>query len=258
MPTNPVFNRVYDREYFSGTQAGLYIGDVYVDEVVSAAWSVQQTKTPIYGYASQLFDAVSAGPVLVTGNFTVNFKQSGYLYLILMRYKQLNDAVEQALGTVAASKFRNALKWPTKNNKVPSPFVKDGRGKNLDGINRITIERIMKGEANKDERFEFYNSLAGLASQLGEDKEFEDIVEVFEDQVWGKSPGDLDKMIRRSDDNAFDNFEMYMTFGDYNNRDANHTVRRLSGVRLVGSSIAVTISGEPVMEEYSFIARNSF
>lgn len=255
MPTNPIFNRVYDREYFSGTQAGLYIGDVYVDEVVSASWSVQQTKTPIYGYASQLFDAVSAGPVLVTGNFTVNFKESGYLYLILMRYKQLTDAVDQVLSTVAPSRFTNK---PGGRNRIPSPFVKDGRGKNLDGINRVTIERIMKGEASKDERFEFYNSLAGLASQLGEDKKFEDIVEVFEDQVWGKAPGDLDKMVRRSDDNAFDNFDMYMTFGDYNNRDANHTVRRISGVRLVGSSMAVTISGEPVMEEYSFIARNSF
>src|SRR3990167_7047716 len=128
----PIFNRVIDRDYFTGTQASIYIGDVYVDEVVSYAYSVQQTKTPIYGYASQLFDAVSAGPVLVTGNFSINFKESGYLYLILMRYKQFNDAVEQALEKKGIRNARN-------HAHIPSPFVKDGRGRGLDGIDRRSI-----------------------------------------------------------------------------------------------------------------------
>ena len=82
-------SRVYDLDYFTGSQCAVYIGDVFVDEVTNIAFKVNQSKQPIYGYASQLFNAVAPGRVLVQGQFTVNFKESGYLFIILARLKKM-------------------------------------------------------------------------------------------------------------------------------------------------------------------------
>lgn len=76
---------LYDLEYYTGSQVSVYIGEVLVDEIESLAFSLRQNKTPVYGYASKLFDAVIPGNVLVQGQFTVNFIDSGYMFAILAR-----------------------------------------------------------------------------------------------------------------------------------------------------------------------------
>ena len=247
MASQIIQNRVYDKDYFSGTQAALYIGDVFVDEVVNFQFRVQQKKVPIYGYASSLFDAVSKGQVLVAGSFSINFKETAYLYLILQRYKKLN----QALGQLNLG-FNNG-KFVKQPRGVPSPFQNDEKK-----ILRQSVERLIQGTATKAERYEFYNSLAGFASQVGEDTFFEDWAEAFEDEVWGTASEDLDSQIRRTDDSFFDGFDMYFTYGDFNNPEANHTVERISNIYLTGREKAVNISGEPIVETYDFFARNSF
>lgn len=255
-----LFNRVYDKEYFSGTQAAIYIGDVFIDEAISFSYSVQQQKTPIYGYASQLFDAVSAGPVLVQGNFAINFKEAHYLYLTLMRYHTFQREVKQKLieatnnNKVFIDKFFGSIGVTyNKGNPRPSPFSEYEKK-----INRVGIESIIKNTATKEERFEFFRAMSGFASTYGLDVKFEDLAEVLEDQVWGKSTEDLDRVVRRTDDNFFDDFDLYVTYGDYNNEAANHTVRRLTGVHLTGMSQMFNVSGEPIAEEYSFFAKNVY
>lgn len=265
-PTEPQFTgEIYDNEYFSGTQASLYIGDVLVDEISSFAFNVQQTKTPIYGYASQLFDAVSKGPVIVTGTFTINFKEANYLYLVLMRYQAFTKAVDEQIrkatnNTIARSKKGqetnaelglNALN-SLRSGRVPTPFDPDSKK-----VIRQGIERLISGKATPGERTEFFQSLTGFASTRGLDTEFEALAEVLEDSVWS-IPENADDLVRRTDDNYFDNFDLYFTYGDYNNLKANHTVERITGVHLTSRGKAVSVSGEPIQEEYQFIARNSF
>lgn len=258
MPPRTVLNRVYDKEYFSGTQAALYIGDVFVDEIVGYSFAVNEVKTPIFGYASQLYDAVSKGTVIIHGNFAINFKESAYLYLILNRYKRLADDIDFItdgalnLGTSEGELVIRAKKNP----RIPSPFQNNKEGGQ---ILRTTIERIINGQVTNEERFNFYQSLAGFATVAGApDRTFEDYAEAFEDRVWGTPPIELDGEIRRPTDSYFDGFEMYFTFGDFNNPQANHTVQRITGVHLTRSSKAVNVSGEPIMEQYEFFGRNSY
>jgi len=86
--SNP-FSVFYESPYFSGSQAGVYIGDVYIDEITSIRYRGTQQKIPIYGYASQLFDRVAPGPFIVEGEFTINFKESAYLWAVLERYEEV-------------------------------------------------------------------------------------------------------------------------------------------------------------------------
>jgi hypothetical protein len=273
---------LYDLDYFSGSQAALYIGDVWVDEVVNFQYSVQQSKQPIYGYASQLFDDVSAGTVLVQGSFSINFKESGYLWLVLQRYKRFDDATKQIIskygnttniltgafpvlgaGTKDFNKATNTL--PLGDPAAASigsnnPFARIQFGnKHIDAISRANIERLISGEATKSERFQFYNDLSGYATSNNphaRDTVFENVVEVFEDRVWEDNTTDLEDEPRRIDSNFYDNFDMFVTYGDYTKPGANHTVRKITGVRLLGMAQSIEISGEPVLEQYSFIARN--
>ncbi len=219
-----LLNRVYDKDYFSGTQAALYIGDVFVDEVASYAFRVNQSKTPIYGYASDLFDAVTKGPVLVTGQLAINFKESAYLYLILMRYKRLESNASDIL-KVNITDPRKLVDTFVGNerdadkSRIPSPFELDDKK-----IVRQVIERILQGNVSKEERYSFYQALAGFASIAGQDTTFEHFAEAFEDAVWGVPSNNLDKLVTRTDDSFFNNFYIYFTYRNYNNPQANPTI----------------------------------
>lgn len=74
----------YASQYFTGTQASIWVGDIWIDEVFGIQFSASQSVLPIYGYASAFFDAVAKGKVLVYGAFEINFIDEGYLYAILM------------------------------------------------------------------------------------------------------------------------------------------------------------------------------
>ena len=253
----PIQSKIYDKEYFSDTQAALYIGDVFVDEVTSYGYFRQHQKTPIYGYASNKFDGVSDGPIIINGTFSINFKEAHYLYLVLMRYHNFAREINKRMDGITASQ-RNDQKLPSpilrvKNPKLPGQFVEKQTK-----IMRLGIERLMQGTATKDQRTEFYQALGGFASTYGLDKNFEDIAEVLEDQVWGVDATTFDDVVRQPDDSFFNNFDMYFTYGDYNNPAANHTVERITGVHLTGRSKSVNVSGQPIQEEYTFFGRDSY
>jgi hypothetical protein len=255
------FTSVYDLEYFSGSQMFLYIGDVLVDDVTSLQYVRQQTKRPIYGYASQLWDDCREGQVLIQGSFTINFKEQGYLWAILRRYHQVMNV---EVGFESRGQKRLFAARQGLRRDMPELVNRAGRvvGSNGTAISRQNIERITQGEINRQDRFDFYSGLAGYSTfNAGEpkDKTFEDLVEAFEDQVWNpkSTNANLNSQIRNPDDNRFDGFDMYVVFGNYANPKANHTVQKIIDVRLTSQGKAITIDGSPIQEEYTFLAQTT-
>jgi hypothetical protein len=263
VPTSVPLTRVYDLEYFSSNQCFLYIGDVWVDEVTSMQYVRQQQKTPLYGYASQLFDATSAGHVLVSGSFSINFKEQGYLWAVLRRWHSLDSKMLDIKGyrDPASAKKARAL---VMNKRGADPFNSTGGrpvvGSNGTKISRATIESITKGDASKTDRDKFYKSLAGYSSfDVGspQDRTFEDIVEAFEDEVWNTADNaDLLNEARNPDNVLFDNFDAYVVFGNYSNPKSNHTVQKIIGIRLTSQGKTIMMNDQPIQEQYSFIARS--
>jgi hypothetical protein len=275
--------RVYAKDYFTGVQAGIYIGDVYIDEVTSIQYSLMQSKVPIYGYASQLFDAVVPGVVIVEGNLSINFKESGYLWIVLSRYKKLQEAIDSAVGK--AIKAGGSGLDLVKNRKIPGsdivgspynlamnsktgdtqagvniPFVRTNK---YDAISRAGIEQIVSGRATRAERFKFYENISGQISRegVGSRNIFESLASTFEEAVWQEQAItgqdiSLDIQARRADSNIFDDIDIFITYGDWTNPSADKTVRRLRGVRFTGFTQAFDYSGNPIQESYSFMARN--
>lgn len=275
---------VYNIEYFSGAQVSLYIGDVWVDEVTTLSYGYQQSRTPIYGYASTLFDDVSEGRILVTGQFTINFKEAGYLWLILNRFRELNhnkssltaptegpfknsgsaarDNIEQIVNNETSTLKRNrffqdlaksiiAEKRNPKGELSPelnqaglSSLVRASTSASLGGFS--SVQRSIAGGQPIDERRN-----VGKAERK---------FEVFEDALWksgGDEPSSLDNDDRRADDTRLNPFEIYVAFGDFaGDNTANHTIERIRNVYILGKSKQVSIDGLPIQEQYSFIGRN--
>jgi hypothetical protein len=87
----------YGSQYFTGAQASIWIGDIWVDEVFGIQFSASQSILPIYCYASQFYDAIAKGKALVQGIFEINFIDQGYLYAVLneMQNRQTNVNKDQ-------------------------------------------------------------------------------------------------------------------------------------------------------------------
>ncbi len=265
-----ISTKVYDLEYFSGAQMNMYIGDVLIDEVTSMQVQVGQRKLPMYGYASQLFDKVARATVIVEGTFTINFKESGYLYAVMERYKRRSMGFSGPLVSpfVSTTDFSALSKTRTGGAKLNG-----NRGvlkrENIEQID-ASVDAIVRGEVNgrplrKEDEINYFRALSGFnngapprdGTVAGGLNPAEDIFEAFEDKVWGSNELTEDSEGRRGDSNRWDDFTIYATFGDYNRNDGvNHTAKRIDHVHLIGQSQTIMINGEPLAEQYSFIARN--
>jgi hypothetical protein len=85
-----------DGTYFQAAQARMYIGNLFIDELVTCQFQLMQNRIPIYGYRSRKFDAVGTGHSLVQGQIAINFVTEGYLYVALKEHDRLLAAAAPA------------------------------------------------------------------------------------------------------------------------------------------------------------------
>ena len=261
MPSEPWKRGIYDNDYFSGAQVALYVGDVWVDEVTQLAFQVHQSRSPIYGYASPLFDDVSKGNVMVQGQFSINFKEAGYLWLVLNRYKKM--MVEDG--------------WKTPiMGKDPRDKIACSEWAQTYNIEQIVSDQeLISTKMAEDDKLKALHELARLETQAklagfssdtratGSTEGAESIFESFENLIWNGSKGKVLNGLpvgtdtRRADDPRLNPFDIYITYGDYTGDDRiHHTIQCLSNVYILGNSKQVVIDGQPIQETYSFIAKD--
>lgn len=70
------------KRYYSTSDAELFFGNIYIDEVTDIMWQETQNSMPIYGYNSYCFDDIAVGTRLVQGQFSINYTKSNYLGLL--------------------------------------------------------------------------------------------------------------------------------------------------------------------------------
>lgn len=91
------YQQLYGRRTFkydavSGAQIKVQLGeDVIVDDCTAIQFTLTQSKKPIYGYHSQLFDAIAPGVVIVHGRLWLNFIHQGYLRVLIEGFKRGHD-----------------------------------------------------------------------------------------------------------------------------------------------------------------------
>jgi hypothetical protein len=267
MSRDPSIRRgVYDSDYFSGAQVAIYIGDIWVDEVSSLMFQMREPRTPLYGYADTLWRDVSRGQVFVQGSFSVNFKEAGYLWLVLDRYKHVIERRQSPLtkftddekkkfgiNSEVARTFnieeQYVQDYITKGNSPDSKASQIAAMKALtENYMLLQSQKILTGYAS---------TARGLGGAANEMQGAESVFENFENKIWGQSNQKLDELNRRVTDKDLNPFDIYITYGDYVGDDRlHHTIQKLEQVYLVSAGKQIIIDGSPIQEEYGFIARN--
>jgi hypothetical protein len=87
-PSNISEYRLFPSDYFSGCDIALYFGNIYIDEITSLQFMMQEQILPLYGYADFRYRDIPHGNRIVIGQFSINFKESAYIYLILDKIKR--------------------------------------------------------------------------------------------------------------------------------------------------------------------------
>ena len=232
----------YEFDYYSGSQISIYIGDILVDDIESIQFNVTQTKRPIYGYGSQYFHTVADGQVLVEGGFSIPFKEADYILAVLENY------------TLRSGPIKEVTHITIDGYPITKPKIQ---------VLQHNIERYLENRSKNftDNPFELARDLSAVS-----DETFENIAERFEDQLWRKpkekflEPNqqiagfDFSGEIRRADQMPL--FDIYILYGDIANAAANHTIKKLIDVSIVGQGQTISVGGEPISEVYRFFARN--
>ena len=234
----------YPQDYFTGAQARIYFGSVWVDDIATIQYQSSHSKTPLYGYGDHQFRMVAKGQFLVRGSFTVAFKETGYMYSVMK---------------LVQSELNGTASFTDKSFNTYIDYISQG----------MTVEQALDYTASK------HNTTGVVGTQFKQQADFEDIAEVMEDAIWGKpgTPVNFQGRIPRSDELDYnqytsnneignngdidrDSFDILITFGNYKsgNDSAETTMISLNGVHITGESMIVSPAAEPIGVTYDFFA----
>lgn len=230
--------RRFNEDYFSGADVRIYFGDIWVDEITRLEFTLQENVAPIYGYASYTWDKVARGSRQIQGSFSINFKESYYLFAVLEKLAE----------------------------KLKSPSIPDFDKKNFK--EGVTIEHLLSkaGHSSFDDLAEeFEKSLWGesknqsikkATNQRSKDSYFYPEYPLGRGQDGSFQGYDESISQKALRDNGFD---ILITYGPYNEpgraKDPG-TVESLIGVQLTGVSKVIGQDGKPIEEQYTFIAKD--
>ncbi|MGI4814859.1 MAG: hypothetical protein ACRYGG_16215, partial [Janthinobacterium lividum] len=85
-PSEWIYPNNSQGKYLTGTQARIYIGNLFIDEIDTLYYAFNNNRIPVYGYSSANVDAFGQGRRLVQGQLSVNFVSEGYLFTVLSEY----------------------------------------------------------------------------------------------------------------------------------------------------------------------------
>ena len=238
----------FPQEYFSGADVSIYLGDQFLDEVNSIQFTMIQNVRPIYGHSSYTWDDIAVGQRLVQGSFTINFKEPFYLERKVARAYGLPEPESREMWGSLPDLFTEL------KNRLPHLFDSD------------------------DDRFP-YNVMMHIV--LRDSPEINSIVDGVKNYYW--APGaqetqDKDYLFK-------ERFNIYIAMGNVQHQNSfdvyygpgrwisyrggedlsrSMALLKMYGPRLMLAEVQITgvsqindvASEQPVMEQYTFVAKD--
>jgi hypothetical protein len=254
----------FHQTYWSGLDAQVFAGDVFLDELITLQWRLDEVVAPLFSYASYTYDSVMHGARRVSGSFMINFKRQGYLYELLEQWDK---------------------KVPIPN-RAPRDWTRDEAFR-LARHGHATVEDLtaMAGQAGFPVR-----NLGGF--QKLDHKTLGRVADAFEKAIWDEPQREKSPQVQsvrgaltaRTESNRprfrlSHPVELAIHFGSVAQQGASARVQgaglvgyggdtnenaalpvgtslKLSGVVLTSREQVLDDSGRPVLENYGFIARD--
>ena len=224
----------YRLQYFTGTQASIWIGEAWVTECFGLSFSATQNIIPIFGYASTTFDAVAKGKVLVQGSFEINFVDEGYLYYVL--HKMNSEKIRQP------DEFNESQYLLTGE---PSPTTMVGKR-----INDLVLGKEAYGTPAEQQQASVL--VLDELTSLTLNQTDRVVRELDIQRALGAKAG-----IRNNKRNIIYDIIPFNLQGIFGNPEWSKEVteKRLLNCFLVSNEMIVTVDDQPLKERYSFIGQ---
>lgn len=219
--------------YFTMTQARVYIGDIFIDELNYCQFILQNNKIPIYGYASRDFDNIAQGKSLVQGQFGINFISEGYLFTALKEYNDLSGSGNVVDATTDTTTQNQATLLSLVNKmQNPDPSWTPAMFTTAKAqINQLVIDLGPQGPQA------IQSAKAGIDSAIKKQS----------DSILGLPGGDYN-VNATYNDIEFDIVIQYTGAG-------RTITRRIERCHLISNESIMDHSGTPIIDSYGFIAR---
>lgn len=81
----------FDSSYWSGLHMDVYLGKVHMPEIIQMSYQIVETVKPYWGYASYIPHRLHHGSRIVQGEFSLNFKRFGYMFSLLRVLREKED-----------------------------------------------------------------------------------------------------------------------------------------------------------------------
>lgn len=236
------------KEYFSGANVKVYFGDVWVDQIHSIHFSMQEQVTPIYGFNSYKFDKIARGTRLVSGMFSLNFTESGYLQTILER---VSSSIDEGKGLSLNDSQGDVLSVDTKKQSSQQTIQNllsmeggdtyesyiDSLKDSFWGTNQISKNTVVSGSISKEHDSFYFPNAEGVDTENPlKEHGFNILIDYSPDA----NKRDFEDCIRNADKDG----SLYQTY------------RSIIGVHITGESQEMSANGQVLTQNYSFIARD--
>ena len=258
MPTNIQNNSFYDyqyqrrantdKSYFSGANARVYFGDIWVEEMVSIQFGIDENVAPIYGFNSYMFDKVARGTRMVSGAFIINHTETDYINIILEElYRNIDSQNKNLLGNsqldglmsdlTTSNSIRNIENLLEINEgKTYNEYVRNLRNSywGTQSTSQNTIQK--RGMAREYDTNYFKNKEGSSEVNLLKDHGFNILIDY--------SPSANERDFKAAIKNLKNKSSLSQSF------------RSIIGVHITGENQIISPDGQPIQTQYNFIARD--
>jgi hypothetical protein len=249
----------FDSAYWSGLDVQVYADNILLEEAIQLNYYITEQVRPYYGYASFVPDRMHHGSRLIQGELSMNFKRDGYLFS-LMQHLKVTDPSESGLPPQAPVRLERGG-----SARPPLPYVPTTWGpssleklKDVDpNIARDLVERYRAAASEQvvNEKPPMIPSNRGI---------FETRPEGFDLTLIFGANLKSSMILRYLDGNSYsvESHDSNLADGAVIQDAATQkgiiagTGIRLVGVSILGIGRSVNDDGRPIIETYSFQARD--
>lgn len=230
----------FDTTYWSGYDVEVYLNDIFLDESVQISWQVLERVQPYYHYSSYVPTRIHHGSRIVNGEFTINMKQSGFIYSALEQIRSGSLSYDPLKLEEKPVKF-------SQTNGVsfdPTTADKDALAAYIKSYNRATREQDDTLESVYQTSPPKIRNYAGIFETGGSGF---DISVIFGSKLRSSLT------LSYSTDN---NYYARNSIKPLTNVTKPVTGVMVKGASIMGSAMSVDDSGRNIMETFTFQAKN--
>lgn len=239
----------FNSAYWSGLDSQIYANNILLDEAIQVSYMVSEQIRPYYGYSSYTPNRIHHGARIIQGEITMNFKRDGQLFALLNLLRT---------NTVAGFSDNSTQYSAAPEDRVPVVFDNSPFGSEV--WSQITSEGISPEVAKSMEVKYKTSRSTGKSTPV-----IQESGGLFETKKGGFDLSIIfganlsAAQVLRSDGTADNILEAQYQDGVV--LQGEHQVISSTGIRIIGVSIAglaktITDDGRPLVETYSFQAKD--